>query len=170
MGGRKGMVLVGVALSVPALVGKWMDHLRPGGVPDWIFLLPAVVFVLLLFGLILRFILASPRINSEVLCAGVAGYLLLGLAWAFAYIMLAAAAPGAFVFTTGPAVGNVMKGFTAIYYSFITLCTIGYGDIVPVHGIARMLAVMEGIIGTLYMAILVARLVGDYSMSRRSEA
>ena len=52
-----------------------------------------------------------------------------------------------------------MKGFTAIYCSFITLCTIGYGDIVPASGAARMLAMIEGIVGTFYMAILVARLV-----------
>ncbi|MDD1649611.1 MAG: potassium channel family protein [Methylococcaceae bacterium] len=159
VGGRRRMLVAGILLAAPALVGKWVNHWLPALVPDWMFLVPAVLFVLLLLTQTLRFILLSPRVNSEVLCAGVAGYLLLGLLWSFAYILAARLNPGAFTFTAGPASDHLMKGFTAIYYSFITLCTVGYGDIVPASGAARMLAMMEGIVGTFYMAILVARLV-----------
>ena len=159
VGGRRRVLVAGIFLAAPALVGKWVNHWRPVLVPDWMFLVPAVLFVLLLLTQTLRFILLSPRVNSEVLCAGVAGYLLLGLLWGFAYILVARLNPEAFTFTAGPASGHLMKGFTAIYYSFITLCTVGYGDIVPSSGAARMLAMMEGIVGTFYMAILVARLV-----------
>ena len=159
VGGRRRMLVAGILLAAPALVGKWVNHWLPTLVPDWMFLVPAVLFVLLLLTQTLRFILLSPRVNSEVLCAGVAGYLLLGLLWSFAYILVARLSPEAFTFTAGPASGHLMKGFTAIYYSFITLCTVGYGDIVPASGAARMLAMTEGIVGTFYMAILVARLV-----------
>jgi voltage-gated potassium channel Kch len=56
-----------------------------------------------------------------------------------------------------------MSGFTAIYFSFITLTTVGYGDIVPVSTVARMLTSTEAMTGTLFMAVLIARLVSLYS-------
>jgi len=163
VGGRHKILVGGIVLAAPALVGKWVNHWHPALVPDWMFLVPAVLFVLLLFAQLLRFILCAPRVNSEVLCAGVSGYLLLGMLWSFAYLLVARLSVDAFAFTAGSASGHVMKGFSALYFSFITLCTVGYGDIVPVSGAARMLAMTEAMIGTLYMAILVARLVSLYS-------
>ncbi len=159
VGGRRHVLVWGIVLATPALVGKWANHWQPTLVPDWMFLVPAVLFVLLLFAQLLRFILRAPRVNSEVLCAGVAGYLLLGMLWAFAYLLVARLSVDAFAFTAGPPASHLMKGFTAVYFSFITLCTVGYGDIVPASGAARMLAMMEAMTGTFYMAVLIARLV-----------
>lgn len=159
VGGRRRLLVLGIVLVTPALVGKWVNHWQPTLVPAWMFLVPAVLFMLLLFGQILRFILRAPRVNSEVLCAAVAGYLLLGFLWALAYMLTARLSADAFTFSTGSGTDNLMKGFTAVYFSFITLCTVGYGDIVPVSGAARMLAMMESVIGTFYMAVLIARLV-----------
>jgi voltage-gated potassium channel Kch len=56
-----------------------------------------------------------------------------------------------------------MTRFNAFYFSFITLTTVGYGDITPVSPIARMLAVMEAMTGTLFLGVLIARLVSLYS-------
>jgi voltage-gated potassium channel Kch len=56
-----------------------------------------------------------------------------------------------------------MTGFTAIYFSFITLTTVGYGDIVPVTTVARMLTSTEAMTGTLFLAVLISRLVSLYS-------
>jgi hypothetical protein len=56
-----------------------------------------------------------------------------------------------------------LDGFSAFYFSFVTLCTVGYGDIVPVSKVARMLAVTEAITGLFYIAVLVSRLVGMYT-------
>ena len=58
---------------------------------------------------------------------------------------------------------NAMKGFTALYFSFATLCTVGYGDILPVSGVARMLAILEAGVGVFYVAILISRLVALHS-------
>jgi Ion channel len=168
VGGRHKVLVWGIVLVAAALAGKWVNHWQPALVPDWMFLVPAVLFVLLLFAQLLRFILQAPRVNSEVLCAGVPGYLLLGLLWVFGYLLVARLSADAFAFSPGPASGHLMKGFTAIYFSFITLCTVGYGDIMPVSGAARMLAMMEGMTGTLYMAVLVARLVSLYSIQAPS--
>jgi len=161
---RRSTLVWGIVLVTPALVGKWVNHWRPDLVPAWLFLAPGLLFCLFFVLHLLRFILRARRIDSEVLCAGVAGYLMVGLLWAGAYVFTARLVPGSFVFSVGPDASHSMKGFTALYYSFITLTTVGYGDVVPVTGAARMLAMMEAMTGTLYMAVLIARLVSLYSV------
>src|SRR5208337_1941177 len=94
-----------------------------------------------------------------------------GLVWTLAYSLVAALADSkhpAFAFNAGPA-GQSMDGFTAYYFSFITLTTVGYGDITPVTNGARALAAMEAMTGTLYVAVLISRLVALYSTENRDE-
>jgi len=81
--------------------------------------------------------------------------LLLGLIWASAYELLHLIHPDAF----SGAVGNAPGALTWIYYSFVTLTTMGYGDITPVHPIARSLAISEALAGQLYIAVTLARLM-----------
>jgi len=166
VGGRRKALVLGIVLATPALTAKWLNHVQPA-VPDWTFLVPAVLFILILFSQLMRFILRSPRVNTEVLCAGISGYLLLGFIWALAYMLVANSTAEGFAFTAGPGSGHVMKGFNAIYFSFMTLCTVGYGDIVPASGTARMLAVMEATAGLFYMAVLISRLVSVYSATEK---
>ena len=111
----------------------------------------------------LRFIVRAPRVDFEVLCAGIATYLMLGLFWSFAYILVDRLIPNSFVFTVGPDSSHSMNDFNALYFSFTTLSTVGYGDIVPVSGIARMLAMVEAVFGMFYVTLLIARLVALYS-------
>ncbi len=85
----------------------------------------------------------------------VAVLLLLGLVWASAYELLHLIHPDAF----SGAVGNAPGALTWIYYSFVTLTTMGYGDITPVHPIARSLAISEALTGQLYIAVTLARLM-----------
>jgi hypothetical protein len=63
-----------------------------------------------------------------------------------------------------------MNGFTGFYFSFITLSTVGYGDITPVSRAARWLAAMEAMTGLLYVAVLIARLVSLYSSAKRDHS
>ena len=163
---RRKTLAWGILLVTPALVGKWLNHWRPDLVPAWVFLVPALLFAGFVVQHLLLFIFRAPRVDSEVLCAGVAGYLMLGLLWALADILTAQLVPDSFAFSAGPAASHVMKGFVAIYYSFITLTTVGYGDIMPVSGAARMLAMMEATTGVFYMAVLISRLVAVYSSAQ----
>jgi hypothetical protein len=161
LGGRPRTLVWGILLVTPALASKWVNHWQPGLVPDSFFLFPAILFCGFFVVCLLRFILRAPRVDSEVLCAGVAGYLMLGVLWSLTYIITGRLAGDSFAFTVGRE-GQGMKGFTAIYYSFVTLTTVGYGDIVPVSGVARMVAMTESTTGTLYMAVMIARLVALY--------
>jgi hypothetical protein len=105
-----------------------------------------------------------------VLCAGISVYLILGLLWGLAYTLVAQLIPNAFSFSARAGTSATMTGFTSMYFSFITLATLGYGDVIPVADVARMLAMLEAMTGTLFVAILIARLVSLYSASRQTHA
>jgi len=163
VGRRRWALIVAMVLMLPAVAGKWLHHFRPDLVPPEAFLFAELLFIIFVVLRFLWFILRAPRVNTEVLCAGVSVYLLLGLMWTVAYLMVARMSPTAFAFSTGPAASQTMTGFNAYYFSFVTLSTVGYGDITPVSSGARALAVIESTTGTLYVAVLVARLVALYS-------
>jgi len=163
VGASRRTLIVASLLLLPALLGKWINHFRPDLLPPHAFLLAGGVFLVFIVIHLLRFILRAPRVNSEVLCAAISVYLLLGLLWVLAYLLVAQINPDAFAFTAGPASKHTMNGFTAFYFSFATMTTVGYGDIIPVSNEARMLAVMQAVTGMFYVAILISRLVALYS-------
>jgi hypothetical protein len=142
----------------------------PNLVPPEIFSAIGILFVAFVVANVFIFILRAPEVGSDVLCAAISGYLLLGLLWALAYTLVGRIDSGAFAFAVrGIASPGKMQGFTATYFSYITLSSVGYGDIVPVSPTARMLAMMEAMSGTFYVAILIARLVAMHSSRKRTE-
>lgn len=169
VGGRRKTLLLAAALVTPAVIGTWLDHLEVNPAPKEYTLATAILFSLFIVVNLLGFILWSPRVNAEVLCAGISTYLMLGILWAFAYILVARLNPQAFAFTATADAGRPMSGFPALYFSFTTLTTVGYGDIIPVANVARLLAMLESTSGTFCVTILIARLVALYS-SRQSDA
>ena len=105
-----------------------------------------------------REVLFSGAIDRNSIVGAICIYLLMGLIWALMYLLVAQYVPDAF---TGIRQDVWHVNFAnAIYYSFVTLTTLGYGDISPVAPIARFLVYMEAIVGVFYMAILVASLIG----------
>ncbi len=160
---RRRTFVVAVLLAIPAVVGRWINHFRPDLLPPAIFLVAGLVLVGFVVVNLLRFILRAPSVNAEVLCASISAYLMLGLMWTMAYWLVDQLTPGgAFSFNTNAGPRSI-NGFNAFYFSFITLSTVGYGDITPVSRIARWLAAMEAMTGLLYVAVLIARLVSLYS-------
>jgi Ion channel len=164
VGARRRTLLVAALLAVPTLVGHLLNRLHPQNFSAVLFLVGGLAFFAFVIVHFLRFVLRARRVTSEVLCASITAYLMLGMLWALAYRLVATANPAAFSFNIGQAANEPLAGFTAFYFSFVTLSTLGYGDITPVSSIARSLSVMEAMTGTLYMAVLVARLVSLYSM------
>jgi hypothetical protein len=165
VGGRRRTLALALVLAIPAVVGRCANDFRPDLVPPEIYLGSALVFTLFIAFNFLRYILRAPRVNTEVVCAGISIYLLLGLLWMLAYVMVAKVAalhhpPTPAFLVTGD---SEHLGFNLLYFSFITLSTVGYGDIVPVSKVARMLAMTEAMTGTLYMAVFISRLVALYS-------
>jgi hypothetical protein len=114
----------------------------------------------IMFCVTLERTLRPGKINGYRVLGGIAGYLLIGLTWAFAYQLLIEQAPAAIYFEPGVAQTFPRQPSHLIYFSFTTLTTVGFGDIHPVTPAARALTVAEALIGQLYIAILIASLVG----------
>lgn len=157
--GRRQVLIVATLLALPTLLARWIHHVRPDLVPPEIFLVGAIAVVVFVIANLLRFVLTAPSASTEVLCAGISAYLLLGLAWTFGYWLVAELTPDAFAFNASLKGEMSIKGVDGLYFSLITLTTLGYGDISPVSKVARMLAAMEAVTGPLYLAVLIAHLV-----------
>ena len=155
--------VIAVVLVIPAIAGKWVNHLWPDAMPTAFFLIAGMLFVAFVVVTLFHFILTAPQINSEVLCAAASNYLMIGILWTFAYLLLADLQPDSFVFPVGLASQRLMDSFSALYFSFVTLSTLGFGDIVPVSKVARMLSIVEAMTGMFYVTFLIARLVALYS-------
>ena len=132
---------------------------------DWLVLI-SNVFILILLALfsvnILGEVLRAGKITADKIYGALCVYLLLGYAWAFAYAILEQLQPGSF---SGPAEASgaaehVARVMRMRYFSFVTLTTVGFGDIVPRSSAARTFATLEAVMGQIYLAVLVARLVG----------
>jgi hypothetical protein len=118
---------------------------------------------------LLRFILRSTRVNSEVMCAGISGYLMLGIWWTSAYLTVSQLSPGSFS-GIHLAANGALGRFDALYLSFVSLTCLGCNDIMPQSKVARMLLMVESTTGVLYVAVLIARLVALYSRSVDNES
>jgi len=109
----------------------------------------------------LRFAMRASAVDAEHLYAALSAYLMAGIYFGLLYLLVEQTNPGTFTAPTR------FSQTTAIYFSFVTLATLGYGDVVPRGDIARGIAIVEGIGGQLFLAVLVARLVSLYSKPAR---
>ncbi|MEX1330456.1 MAG: potassium channel family protein [Desulfobacterales bacterium] len=113
---------------------------------------------------ILRIIAKSKEVTSETIFAAIVAYMLIALMWAFLYMILERVSPGSFSF---PEIGFREESIRFEYFSFITITTLGYGDITPLTNRASALALIEAVVGQMYLVVLVAWLVGMH-VSQRS--
>jgi hypothetical protein len=108
-------------------------------------------------GVVLSRVFQKGRVTHYRIQGAIAVYLLLGLTWGIAYILIELQTPGSF--NLGIASDRSQLSSDMMYYSIVTLTTVGYGDITPLSAAARNLSNLEGLVGQLYPAILLGRLV-----------
>jgi len=153
---RRRQVVIAALLAVPAFGLGWLGVVTGNpviGTAESIFTLLFYAFTALIG---LSRVLGERRITTDTIYGAVSVYLLMGLTWATAYGLIESISPGSF-FSSHP--DGAFTFPTFIYYSFVTLATLGYGDITPITDQARSLAVLETVSGTIYIAVLIARLV-----------
>ena len=158
---RAGMILavVGVLLNVIA-VGKSSLLFQCGSI------LSLFAFLLVSTSYTLKQVVFGTAINANRLVGAVCVYLLLGVIWALAYSFVHLVAPASFAGIEQDGPVGWSTGW--IYFSFITLTTVGYGDILPVSAAARSLAYLQAVTGQFYLAVLVAGLVSAYISDKQS--
>lgn len=120
----------------------------------------------------LSYVLKDQRVTADTLYGAICVYILLGITWSFFCVLAEAVFPGAFSFVSENRVNNFLDWPDFLYYSFVTLTTLGYGDITPIIQTSRNLAFLEAVSGQVYLAIIVARLVAMYishSYEKRSD-
>ncbi|GAX61929.1 kef-type K+ transport systems, predicted NAD-binding component [Candidatus Scalindua japonica] len=163
------IAIIAASLALPMLVSIWLN--RFVDIPFLIFVGDCFViaFLVFLIVVILSFIFNEREVTINVIYASIVVYLLIAIMWAFVYSVVESIHPGSFA--TGQAQIEAGRRLY-IYYSFVTITTLGYGDITPTTDLANTFSFLEAVTGQLYIAILIARLVGIHiaqSMSREKQ-
>jgi len=170
-GGRK-FLIVGAVVAAPAVVSSIVDMFVGGSrAVEFTSTATTLAFILFAISRLLRSVLSDRSVSSETIRGAICIYLFLGIAWSTGYSLVELAYPGSFNHPTvasAPAeasaaaeIGEEQSYDAArfFYFSFVTLTTLGYGDITPLSPPARFLALLESIAGQLFIAITIARLV-----------
>lgn len=159
--GRRPMIIT-LLLGVLS-VGLGTASVFMGGPPvHGVVTLCTAAFYGFLIGLLIRYIVRAEKVTADILFGSVCVYLLIGILFAMIYRFIDILNPAAFTVTAEAPAASVAGQMSFMYYSFVTLTTLGYGDIVPLSSYARTFAFLEAITGTLYVAILISRLVSLY--------
>ena len=146
----------------------WVRYLFPHQTLIFVANCLGLFFLVLLTSLILGQALREGPTTYHRITGAVAAYLFLGVIWSLAYYLVTIWIPGAFSIQGSLTPGDRESLQSQLFYfSFVTLTTLGYGDIVAVHPIVRMLVILEGVIGQLFPAILIARLVSLQVQSKQ---
>lgn len=113
-----------------------------------------------------RYALGSEEVDTDHICAALSVYMLAGFFFGITYWTMDKHLPGSFTLPASSRETSHLDLQTAVYFSFITIATVGYGDITPVSPVARGLVIAQAVLGQFYMVVLVARLVSVYSQKR----
>ena len=160
---------VGLAMGLAAiwLILIWIRPFGDGQVGSLLVDLALIAICAAAIDSALRLVLRATVVDDEVLFAAVSVYVLMGVAWAAAYSIMATLQPGALSLSPEDA---ERPWQALLYFSFVTLTTLGYGDVLPVSSVARAWAMVEAAAGTIYLAILIARLVNSYRSGSEQQA
>ena len=159
---HRGVLATGLSLAAPTFVAAWMQHFIQRRWLTVAYLVLGALFLGFTALVVLRQTLGAAAVTTDTIAGAICFYLLLGVIWALIYALIELAHPGSFLDGGRPvaSAGHHSLVPELLYLSLVTLSTLGYGDVLPVTPQARMLAALEGIIGPLYLAVLIARLVG----------
>jgi|SRR5580698_1464796 hypothetical protein len=159
---RRTLLLVALLLAVPAVLERMLPREPAPGFLSILSIALGFVFDVFIVVVIFRRVFGKGQPDSETIFGALCIYLLVGFAFASLYGMVAAIQPMAFYLDPHTNLHAIPNRFDFIYYSFATMVSLGAAGITPVSAPARSLSVIEAIIGVLYLAVLIARLMDAY--------
>ncbi len=155
--------LVGLVLGISLMIVLWLNY--SSGSSRWSVLLQSylsLAFFALLLVFLGRNVLMSPKVTLPVVYGVASGYVLIAAIFSIFFTILENAVPGS-LSAGGPEVSD----FDYLYFSFVTITTLGYGDMIPVNEAAKSLVIICAVCGQLYLALVVAVIVGKYLTNLR---
>jgi hypothetical protein len=161
--------ITGLLLAIPtAALNTWLAfHTSSSSLA-----VPGLVSTLIFLGFtlvtLLRAVLSTETVTRDTIYGALSVYLLMAFVWGIAYLLLETLQPGGLSMDIARHPNHKVDWFDCMFYSFVTLTSLGYGDMVPISAQCRSLSVLEAVSGIMYVAVLVARLVGLYA-ARKSE-
>ena len=160
---KKIHLVIGMVLMIPTLLITWGVNFYDTDTLGFVSLIGSVLFFCYIAGLILADIFRAKMVTLDIIAAGISVYLFFGNICGFIYAIIARVDSNAFKIpeTTASYLGDSLIDLSsAMYFSFVTLTTLGYGDITPINEFARSLAFLEAAMGQIYLTVLIASLVG----------
>ncbi len=162
--GKGRITTLALLLGGPAIAIRVTDIMVHGHWLDLVAQILGLIFLVFVTYVLVWTIVSNPSVTSDTLAGAVSAYMLIGITFGVAYLLISHLIPGAFRDTVEP--GKHITSSELTFFSFVTLTTVGYGDIVPWDAHARALAMIESVIGIMYPAVLISRLVGLHGRKR----
>jgi len=163
---KKFFSLIGILLALPMFAVTWSAYFVNIAVMQLAGSCFGILFFAFMVIALLSFVFEQCEITLDVIYGAIVVYLLIAVMWAFIFKVIEGLQPGSFNITQG--LGEETQLF--IYYSFVTITTLGYGDVTPVTDVAKSFSFLDAVVGQIYLVVLVARLVGIHiaqSMERK---
>jgi len=163
------MFMLYVALT--SFVMEWVSMILELGIIVDVSRALNVMFFILVIGSLIREMTLSKDVTPKVIMASISGYLLMGIIYSALIVAIVQRDPGAFNFPhDGPKPGDATAYLSeSMYFGFVTLGTLGYGDILPLKPYTRSLATLITISGQLYIATVIGILIGKYASKQSRE-
>jgi len=146
---------IALLLAIPALTARWSFVFLPTPATHGAALATSIAFYVYTLLLILDYVLRTDEVTGDVLFGAVCVYILIGFVWGMGFGLLTLFSPGSIKNVNG-----AMQTGDFFYFSFTTLTTVAYGDMYPASPVARSMAIVEAMVGVIFVAVLISRLVG----------
>lgn len=157
---KKHIFTLAVIIVLPVIAGRWVNYfIKHDSLTLVIKSVTVVVFAFIICA-VLSHVLRDEEVTADKICGALSVYLLIGLTWGGLFAVIEGIRPQSFLIADvqGANIREMSTHF--VYYSFVTLTTLGYGDITPLTSTAKAFSYVEAVIGQIYLAVLIARLVG----------
>lgn len=157
---NKRILHIGMALALFLFAVRWLGVLHELGVRLVLFETSVTcVFFALTSVAVINYIIRSEEVTASTIFGAICGYLLMGLTWSFLHSLIFIVNPEAYHFPVNVIHDKPIGTLNFIYFSFINLSTVGYGDITPVSHVARTFSWLEAVTGQIYLTVWIARLI-----------